>query len=151
MIKPLLAVQFKQILGAGMLSIAVLSIPSAGVAVTVQQVPNPRQVNGGWVTDLAGVLSPSTEAELNQIISQLEAKNGSEIAVVTVPDTAPSATPKQFATSLFNYWEMDKGQARRLSYEINPCPSFPASGWERLSGGSRDELRTPPPMKMCGP
>jgi hypothetical protein len=151
MIKPLLAVQFKQILGAGMLSIAVLSIPSAGVAVTVQQVPNPRQVNGGWVTDMAGVLSPSTEAELNQIISQLEAKNGSEIAVVTVPDTAPSATPKQFATSLFNDWEMDKGQARRLSYEINPCPSFPASGWERLSGGSRDELRTRPPMKMCGP
>jgi hypothetical protein len=134
-IKPLLAVQFKQILGAGMLSIAVLSIPSAGVAVTVQQVPSHRQVNGGWVTDMAGVLSPSTEAELNQIISQLEAKNGSEIPVVTVPDTARSATPKQFATSLFNYWEMDKGQARRLSYEINPCPSFPASGWERLSGG----------------
>ncbi len=108
MIKPLLAVQFKQILGAGMLSIAVLSIPSAGVAVTVQQVPNPRQVNGGWVTDMAGVLSPSTEAELNQIISQLEAKNGSEIAVVTVPDTAPSATPKLFATSLFNYWGIGK-------------------------------------------
>lgn len=108
MIKPLLAVQFKQILGAGMLSIAVLSIPSAGVAVTVQLVANPRQVNGGWVTDMAGVLSPSTEAELNQIISQLEAKNGSKIAVVTVPDTAPSATPKQLATSLFNSWGIGK-------------------------------------------
>nr|WP_052334334.1 TPM domain-containing protein [Oscillatoria sp. PCC 10802] len=74
MINPLLAVQFKQILGAGMLSIAALSIPPASVAVTVQHVPNPRQVNGGWVRDMAGVLSPSTEAQLNHIISQLEAK-----------------------------------------------------------------------------
>jgi uncharacterized protein len=42
------------------------------------------------------------------MISDLEAKNGSEIAVVTVPDTKPSATPKAFATELFNSWGIGK-------------------------------------------
>ncbi|NQE38231.1 hypothetical protein E5S67_06016 [Microcoleus sp. IPMA8] len=42
------------------------------------------------------------------MISDLEAKNGSEIAVVTVLDTKPSATPKAFATALFNFWGIGK-------------------------------------------
>jgi uncharacterized protein len=42
------------------------------------------------------------------MISDLEAKNGSEIAVVTVPDTKPSVTPKAFATELFNFWGIGK-------------------------------------------
>jgi uncharacterized protein len=46
--------------------------------------------------------------ELNRIISELEAKNGTEIAVVTVAKTAPSPTPKAFATELFNYWNIGK-------------------------------------------
>jgi uncharacterized protein len=57
---------------------------------------------------MADILSPATETNLNQQISQLEAKNGSEIAVVTVPDTAPSASPKEFATTLFNRWGIGK-------------------------------------------
>jgi uncharacterized protein len=57
---------------------------------------------------MADILSPATETNLNQQISQLEAKNGSEIAVVTVPDTAPSASPKEFATTLFNHWGIGK-------------------------------------------
>ncbi|UNU27567.1 TPM domain-containing protein [Microcoleus vaginatus HSN003] len=75
---------------------------------TVQEVPNPRQVNNTWVTDKANILSDSTETQLNQMISDLEAKNGSEIAVVTVPDTKPSATPKAFTTELFNFWGIGK-------------------------------------------
>ncbi len=77
-------------------------------AVPVDQVPNPRQTNGGWVTDMANILSDSTETQLNQIISELEANNGSEIAVVTVPDTSPSKSPKAFATQLFNTWGIGK-------------------------------------------
>ena len=103
-----LALKFKQTFCAGFLSLAILSIPSASLAVTVEEVPNPRQVNGGWVTDMADILSSSTEAKLNQLISELEAKNGSEIAVVTVPDTAPAVTPKKLATSLFNHWGIGK-------------------------------------------
>jgi uncharacterized protein len=103
-----LAVQFKRAFCAGFVSLAVLSIPSASMAVTVDGVPNPRRANGGWVTDMADVLAPATEAQLNQMISDLEARNGSEIAVVTVRDTAPSATSKQFATALFNRWRIGK-------------------------------------------
>lgn len=75
---------------------------------TPQQVPNPQQSYGGWVTDMANILSESTESQLNQQISALEAKNGTEIAIVTVAETQPSATPKQFATDLFNYWGIGK-------------------------------------------
>jgi len=105
-----LAVKFQQVFCVGFVSIAVISTPSATVAVPVEQVPNPRQANGGWVTDMADILSPATEAELNQMINQLEVKNGTEIAVVTVPETAPSATPKQFATALFNHWHIGKAE-----------------------------------------
>ena len=76
-------------------------------AISVSKVPNPRQDNG-WVTDTADLLSPNSEAKLNQIITALEETNGAEIAVVTVPDTKPSTSPKAFATELFNTWGIGK-------------------------------------------
>jgi uncharacterized protein len=90
------------------LCFALISFPLPSLAVTVQDVPNPRQVYGGWVTDMANLFDSETKATLNQIISKLEAENGTEIAVVTVPDTAPADSPKQFATQLFNYWGIGK-------------------------------------------
>lgn len=77
-------------------------------ALTVKDVPNPRQQNGGWVTDMVDMLSPQAETQLNQIISKLEKQNGTEIAVVTVPETKPSPTPKEFTTELFNSWGIGK-------------------------------------------
>ncbi|WP_258003594.1 MULTISPECIES: TPM domain-containing protein [Fischerella] len=79
---------------AEFISSAILLYPLSSLAVTVQEVPNPRKQNGGWVSDMAGILSNQTEAQINQIISQLEAKNGTEMAVVTVPETAPASSPK---------------------------------------------------------
>lgn len=96
-----------QSMGVG-IGVAIATLPLNTGAVPYQQVPNPRQHNGGWVTDMANILSPQTEAQLNQLITDLEAQNGSEIAVVTVPDTAPSASPKAFATRLFNHWGIGK-------------------------------------------
>jgi len=98
----------KQIIGSSLLGFSAIAFPVTSQAITVQEVPNPRQVNNTWVTDKANILSDSTETQLNQMISDLEAKNGSEIAVVTVPDTKPSATPKAFATELFNFWGIGK-------------------------------------------
>jgi uncharacterized protein len=103
-----LQVSNKQIIWIGLLSFSAIAFPVTSQAITVQEVPNPRQVNNTWVTDKANILSDSTETQLNQMISDLEAKNGSEIAVVTVPDTKPSATPKAFATELFNFWGIGK-------------------------------------------
>jgi uncharacterized protein len=43
----------------------------------------------GYVTDEAGVLSPSERARLTAVIEGLRARTGAEIAVVTVATTAP--------------------------------------------------------------
>ena len=88
------------------LTICLLPLPTQ--ALTVKEVPNPRQISGNWVTDSAEILSPETEAQLNQMVSQLESKNGAEIAVVTVTETKSAASPKAFATELFNYWHIGK-------------------------------------------
>lgn len=105
---PSIPLVIKRTLWAIFLCIAITSFPSPSLAVTVQDVPNPRQVYGGWVTDMVHLLDSETKAKLNQAISALEAENGTEIAIVTVPDTEPSATPKQFATELFKYWGIGK-------------------------------------------
>lgn len=93
---------------AGVVAVLVLSQTAIALAVPIESVPNPRKQNGTWVSDMANLLDASTEAQLNRMISQLEAQNGSEIAVVTVPNVAPMASPKSFATTLFNYWGIGK-------------------------------------------
>jgi len=97
----------KPAIWSGVLSLTLLGFSSVAVALSIEDVPNPRP-SGGWVTDLADLLSSRTKAELNQRISKLEAQSGDEIAVVTVPETAPAATPKDFATALFNNWKIGK-------------------------------------------
>ncbi|MEL7401213.1 MAG: TPM domain-containing protein, partial [Pseudomonadota bacterium] len=96
------------ILGFGLSLVLGLATLSPSGAVPTSAVPNPQAENGGWVSDMANMLSAESEAQLNQIISDLEAVNGAEIAVVTVPNTQPSASPKEFATELFNSWGIGK-------------------------------------------
>ncbi|MUG93641.1 hypothetical protein F7734_14925 [Scytonema sp. UIC 10036] len=98
----------KRVFWVGLFSSAMFLFPLSSLALTVQEVPNPRQEYGGWVTDMAGILSNETETQINQMISQLEAKNGTEMAVVTVSETVPAASPKKFAIELFNYWGIGK-------------------------------------------
>jgi len=97
----------KPIVGAGIVSVIVLSQSASALAVTVQEVPNPRRMNS-WVADTADLLTPQTEAQINRIVTELEAKNGSEIAVVTVLTTKPAQSSKAFATQLFNTWKIGK-------------------------------------------
>jgi uncharacterized protein len=98
----------KPVIWISSLCLAFFLVPCPSLALTVQDLPNPRQVYGGWVTDQAEILKPETETQLNQMLDRLEAKNGAEMAVVTVPETAPAASPKEFATKLFNYWGIGK-------------------------------------------
>ncbi|MFM6323202.1 MAG: TPM domain-containing protein [Microcystis sp.] len=115
-----LVVKSHPVIWLGSLCVAFFLVPSPGLALTVQEVPNPRQVSGGWVTDKAEILQPETETQLNQMIARLEAKNGAEIAVVTVPETAPAASPKEFTTNLFNYWKIGKkGQDNGVLFLIS--------------------------------
>ncbi len=95
-----------KILISAILLCLMFSISLPALAVTIQEVPNPL-VSRSWVTDTANLISPKTEAQLNKIISEFETESGTEIAVVTVPDTAPT-TPKQFAKELFKYRQIGK-------------------------------------------
>lgn len=94
----------KRIFWVSVFSSVFLLFPISGLAVTVQEVLNPRKEYGGWVTDMAGILNEETEAQINQMVSELEAKKGIEMAVVTVPETSSAASPKTFASELFNFW-----------------------------------------------
>ncbi|MEO0770541.1 MAG: TPM domain-containing protein [Cyanobacteria bacterium J06649_4] len=96
------------LLGVCLSSWVVLLTALPSVAVPVSSVPNPQTTSGSWVSDTANMLSPESESQLNQLISQLEATTGAELAIVTVPDTRPAASPKQFATELFNTWGIGK-------------------------------------------
>jgi len=98
----------KQWIWISLLCFTCLLITSVGLALDVNRVPNPRQSSGSWVTDMAHLLKPATIVQMNQMITNLETKNGSEVAVVTVPETKPAASPKEFATSLFNKWQIGK-------------------------------------------
>jgi uncharacterized protein len=99
---------YRQLVSAGFVSLMLLSLAVEVGAVPVESVPNPRRAYGGWVTDMADLLDASTEAELNRLISSLEARNGAEVAIVTVPDTASAPSPKAFTTRLFNTWRIGK-------------------------------------------
>lgn len=93
---------------SAVVSIGLMS--SLAAAITVEDVPNPRVKNGGWVSDRANLISAETEAQLNQQLTELEAQTGDEIAIVTVQDTAGYDSPKAFATELFNYWGVGKAE-----------------------------------------
>ena len=109
-------------------SLTILSIgsaialnPLASKAITVEEVANPRLANGGWVTDMADILNSDTEQELNRLISAKEKADGTEIAVVTVPETAPAASPKAFANELFNYWGIGKDESNNgILFLVSP-------------------------------
>jgi uncharacterized protein len=100
--------RIKRTLWGILLGFFLVLFPLLSHALTVQEVPNPQQEYGGWVTDMANILSPETENQLNLILSELEATTGAELAVVTVSTTAPSPSPKAFATALFNHWGLGK-------------------------------------------
>ena len=101
----------KQTATLGFIGATVFSTSFATKALTIEEVINPRQDNNGWVTDMADILSDRTEAKLNHLITNLEQTNGAEIAIVTVPETAPATSPRAFATELFNHWGIGKSEA----------------------------------------
>lgn len=76
-------------------------------AETIDQVVNPKKSRNEWVSDMANIIDPSTERELNLLIDQLEKRTTAEIAVVTINRT-DGRTPKEFATDLFNRWGLGK-------------------------------------------
>jgi uncharacterized protein len=95
-------------LASSVLAASLCLLPCPGLGFAVRDVPNPRQSHGGWVVDSAGILRRDTETSINGMIDVLERRDGSEVMVVTVPDTSGSPSPKNFATELFNTLKIGK-------------------------------------------
>jgi uncharacterized protein len=85
------------------LAIIVLLVLLGLSAAAQEPFPAPQ----GRVNDFAGVLDPSTTAQLNALIAEVEQRTTAEIAVVVLQTTAPM-TPKEYATALFNHWGVGK-------------------------------------------
>jgi uncharacterized protein len=66
------------------LAVAIAAAPTIATA-DEPPIPTPR----GFVNDLAGVLPSDVTARLTALLTELQAKTGSEIAVLTVDTTAP--------------------------------------------------------------
>jgi len=78
-------------------------------AETVKDMPQPS----GYVTDLAGVLSPDTVAKLDQLCTEVDTQAHAQIAVVLIKTTGDE-TIEQFGNELFAKWKVgpkgtDKG------------------------------------------
>ena len=77
---------------------------------TVENVPNPKNNDGGWIADPNNYLSLEEKAELNGIIFEIENKSTAQIAIVMLPSIGEEV-PKEFAVKLFEKWGI--GQAEK--------------------------------------
>jgi uncharacterized protein len=64
---------------------AVLGLLAVAVRAAEPDLPRPD----GFVTDRAGVLGTATRTRLERLLEELRARTGAEIAILTVPTTAP--------------------------------------------------------------
>jgi uncharacterized protein len=70
---------------------------------SAQSVPQPS----GWVNDFSGVINPEYKEKINSLISDLEQKTSSEIAVVTIDSISPYGEI-DYARMLFDKWKPGK-------------------------------------------
>jgi len=68
-----------------------------------ENIPQPQ----GWINDFAGVISSEYKDKLNSLISELEEKTSTEIAVVTVESISPYGE-NEYARLLFDNWKPGK-------------------------------------------
>ncbi|MCR6638563.1 MAG: TPM domain-containing protein [Sporocytophaga sp.] len=89
---------------------------------TVETVPNPKDINGGWVSNPDNVLSKDDVYLINQLITDVENKTTAQIAVVVLQSIGDQV-PKDFANRLFNHWgigQKDKNNGLLLLVVMNP-------------------------------
>jgi uncharacterized protein len=93
---------------AGVILVAVALAPAAAAI----EIPT----NEGWVTDLAGMLTPQQENELETLMESYKQGSGNEIALLTVPDLGGDSL-ERYALEVGRGWgmgEKDKNNAALL-------------------------------------
>ena len=94
--------------------------PSAVVtAESVSSLPAPR----GYVSDFAGVLSPATIANLEDLCYQVDRRANAQIAVVTIKSLDNDQSIEEFATQLEDKWKVGpKGTDRGVLMIVSLAP-----------------------------
>jgi uncharacterized protein len=64
----------------------------------------------GYVSDHAGVLEAEWKARIRSVCEDLERKTGVEMVVVTVPQSRPYASAKEYAEALYQRWGIGTAQ-----------------------------------------
>lgn len=70
---------------------------------TLDDVVDPKTIDGGYVANPDGIITPEHQAEINQILADLEASDSFQVAVVAL-NSIGYDVPKDFATDLFEKW-----------------------------------------------
>src|SRR5271154_4422092 len=100
----------------------VLLIFAPSVVLTAESVstlPAPT----GYVTDFAGVLSPSTQLSLENLCTQVDRQAHAQIAVVTIKSLDNDQSIEEFATALEDRWKVGpKGTDRGVLMIVSISP-----------------------------
>lgn len=80
---------------------------AAASAEPINQIPNPRTRDGGWVTDMPGALRPETIGRLNSTLADVERTSGVEMAVVVIK-SLDGLSVEEAAVKLFELWGIGK-------------------------------------------
>ena len=92
-----------------LLALVAVTLTVAAQTYTAASVPNPKlRYNSCYVANPDGILSSAAEQRLNQILTNLEAKNSVQVAVVVINSIAGD-DEYTFAHELFNLWRIGKG------------------------------------------
>ncbi len=70
---------------------------------TIETVPNPKDNDGGWVSDPDHVLKAETVSSINAVFTTLEKNTSDQIALVVL-NSIGEEVPKDFVYKLFNKW-----------------------------------------------
>src|ERR1700733_10571972 len=93
------------------------SVFAAGESVSTLPAPT------GYVSDFAGVLSPSTKASLENLCTQVDRQTHAQIAVVTIKTLDNDQSIDEFATALEDKWKVGpKGTDRGLLMLVSMNP-----------------------------
>jgi uncharacterized protein len=100
----------------------VLLIFAPSVVLTAESV-NTLPAPTGYVSDFAGVLSPSTKASLENLCFQVDRQAHAQIAVVTVKTLDGDQSIDEFATALEDKWKVGpKGSDRGVLVIFSMAP-----------------------------
>ena len=92
------------------------------INITSASIPRPL----GWVSDYAGIIGPSEEQAITELIMSIKASTGAEIAVVTQNSLGEFGFPEEMALAYLHDWGLgekgkDNGLLILILYDIHCC------------------------------